>query len=112
MTKSIQQYKDFIDEIVSIKDSVNSSWVGRGAYPTTKENEKRNEILQTLSDVQRKELAKIVQESKEAGIHDLLALIDQNGSVIYQGNKLPKEPFGTDLNYDFIARLDGDDWPE
>ncbi|WP_413662791.1 DUF6547 family protein [Microbulbifer sp. CNSA002] len=112
MNKGLGKYKEFIEKVVSLKESATSKWVALGIYPDTKENEYRNEVLSSLSEVQRNEIAKIVQEAKEAGIHDLLAFLNQECSVTYQGSELPSEPFGTELNYDFIARSEGDKWPE
>ncbi|SDJ97751.1 DUF6547 family protein [Microbulbifer yueqingensis] len=111
MTKEVEAYKKFIDEVVSIKDAATSKWVARGSYPETKENQYRNEVLSSLSEAQREEVANIVQEAKESGVHDLLALLNQECSLAYQGIALPSEPFGTELNYDFVARLEADKWP-
>ncbi|QSX38316.1 DUF6547 family protein [Shewanella sedimentimangrovi] len=112
MNKKLEKYKEFIDEVVSLKGAATSKWVARGLYPETKENEYRNEVLSSLSAAQREEIAKIVQEAKESGMHDLLAFLNQECSVTYQGTELPYEPFGTELNYDFVARSEGDKWPQ
>ena len=112
MSKELETYKKFIDEVVSIKEAITSKWVVRGSYPETKENEYRNKVLHSLSDTQREEIAKIVQEAKESGIHDLLAFLNQECSVSYQGTELCPEPFGTELNYDFVARSDSEKWPK
>ncbi len=74
-------YKYFIDSVVSISDSVPASWIRRGKFPATEGNEYRNSILATLTDEQRSELSKIVQESKESGIHDLLVLISETSDI-------------------------------
>ena len=111
MSDELAAYKRFIDDVVSIKDAATSTWVARGAYPETKQNEHRNRVLSSLSASQREEIAAIVQEAKESGIHDLLALLNHECTVTYQGTELPSEPFGTELNYDFVARSAGDEWP-
>lgn len=105
-------YKDFIDSVVSVSDSIPASWVERGEYPATESNEYRNSVLATLTNEQKSELARIVQESKESGIHDLLTLISETSKINYNGNSLPREPFGTELNFDYVARLNGEDWPK
>lgn len=112
MSKKLETYKEFIDEVVSLKKAATSKWVARGSYPEIKENEYRNEVLSSLSEAQREEIAKIVQEAKESGMHDLLAFLNQECSVVYQGTELPSEPFGTELNFDFVARCEGDKWPQ
>ena len=112
MSAELESYKTFIDDVVDIKESVKSTWVLKGAYPDVPDNKKRNKILATLSEEQRTELATIVQESNESGIHDLLVLLNDNAVIEYRGVKLPKEPFDTELNFDFIARSEGDSWPK
>jgi hypothetical protein len=112
MSIEVELYKLFIDDVVKIKDSVKSTWVLKSAYPDVPDNKKRNEILASLSEEQRIEIAKIIQESHESGIHDLLALINDSATLEYKGVKLPKEPFNTELNFDFIARSEGDLWPK
>jgi hypothetical protein len=112
MSIKVEAYKSFIDDVVEIKESVKSTWVGNGSYPDVSANKKRNEILASLSKEQRNEIAKIVQESNESGIHDLLALLNDKATIEYNGVKLAKEPFGTELHFDFVARSEGDAWPK
>ena len=111
MSTKLESYKSFIDDVVELKKSSISSWVEKGSYPETPDNLERNKILSTLSDEQRLELAKIIQESNESGIHDLLALLNESAEIEYKGIRLPKEPFDTELNFDFVARSEGDEWP-
>ncbi len=112
MSNEIDTYKEFVDEVVSVRDSVTSKWIERGYYPKTNENEYRNKVLSSLSEEQRYEVSKIVQEAKESGIHDVLVFLNQQCSVTFHGLELPAEPFGTELNYDFVARSEGEDWPQ
>ena len=74
------------------------------------DNIELNKILSTLLNEQRVELVKIIQESNESGIQDLLVLLIDNASTEYKGVKLPKEPFETELSFDFVARSEGDSW--
>ncbi len=112
MSTELESYKSFIDDVVEIKKSAMSTWVEKGSFSEVPDNIRRNEILSTLSNEQRTELAKIIQESNESGIHDLLVLLNDNASIEYKGVKLPKEPFDTELNFDFVARSEGDSWPK
>jgi hypothetical protein len=68
--------------------------------------------LASLTEAQRNEIALIVQEAKESGIHDLLSLLNESSALKYKGVELPQEPFGTELHFDFVARAEGDQWPE
>ena len=111
MADSIESYKLFIDDVVSVKHSVTSDWVKRGSFPKTTENEQRNVILSSLSGEQLEEVSKLMQESKESGIHDLLVLINESCTVTYKDAVLPREPFGTEMHFDFVARACGENWP-
>ena len=112
MSKELKLYKEFIDAAVSIKDSAAAHWVQKGSFPTTEANHETNELLSSLTSDQRDVVSKIVQDAKESGIHDLLALLSDTSTINYKGHTLPTEPFDTELNYDFIARCEGDQWPE
>ncbi|WP_139173248.1 DUF6547 family protein [Marinobacter mobilis] len=112
MSKELSLYKEFIDAAVSIKDSAAAHWVQKGSFPITESNHETNELLSSLTSDQREVISKIVQDAKESGIHDLLALLSDTSTINYKGHTLPKEPFDTELNYDFIARCEGDQWPE
>ena len=89
MSKKLETYKEFIDEVVSLKEAATSKWVARGSYPETKENEYRNEVLSSLSEAQREEIAKIVQEAKESGMHDLLAFLSQSAQLPIKARNCP-----------------------
>jgi hypothetical protein len=112
MKNELDTYKEFVDEVVSLKEAAASAWVLKGSYPNISDNEYRNKILASLPEHQRTEIAKMIQEARESGIHDLLAFMNQECSISYQGKVLPPEPFGTELHFDFIARSEGDEWPE
>ncbi len=112
MNSKIDKYKEFIDAAVSIKKNVVSQWVIDGFYPDVPPNKERKDILTSLSSEQRKEISLMLQEAKESGIHDLLALLSDTSEITYGGIKLPIEPFGSELYYDFVARREGDEWPE
>ena len=112
MKAPLAAYKEFIDAAVSVKKAATAQWVIKGAFPDVQANQQRNTILASLTQAQRDELALIVQEAKESGVHDLLALLNDTAELEYLGTKLPKEPFGTELHFDFVARSAGDSWPE
>lgn len=108
---NIEKYKAFIDGVVLTKDSISASWVMRGFYPEVDENAERNKFLATLTEAQRMEISRMLQEEKESGIHDLLAFLVDHCEIKNQGSELASEPFGTELYYDFVCRANGDAWP-
>ena len=112
MSNNIKSYKDFIDAAVSIKKAAPAEWVLKGSYPDTPANKKRNEVISSLTHKQRQEVAEMIQDAKESGIHDILAMISDTSDIRFRGVELPKEPFGTELYFDFVARSEGDSWPD
>ena len=111
MSSELQSYKSFIDDVVSIKKDVKSDWILNGSFPNLPESKETNNVLVDLTEEQRNAIAALVQNAKESGIHDLLALLNDKAEIEYEGCRLPKEPFGTELNFDFVARCEGDEWP-
>ncbi|GEA10880.1 DUF6547 family protein [Alteromonas sp. KUL49] len=114
---SLEEYKSFIDDAVATSRSMQSNWCLQGKYPDTAENSEINELLSTLNKKQLLVLSAMLERAKESGVHDLLALIHEkqilgNLEIYTSKSKLPVEPFGTEMHYDFISRKFGDDWPE
>ncbi len=111
MKKNIDSYKEFIDEAVSQSQSVTANWIRNGSFPQIESNKKRNKILASMSQDQLDEVASMVEEEKSSGFHDLLALLYDEAEIIYKGVTLPKDSFGTEFYFDYMARLEGDEWP-
>jgi hypothetical protein len=113
---SLEEYKSFIDDLVSVSHSVVADWVVDNGFPDTKENQIKNEFVKSLSPYQKEVLSTLILEAKESGVHDTLAYLSEqqcnNNLKIIKGNhQLPIEPFGTEMNYDFVARIEEDEWP-
>lgn len=117
MSRDLEEYKSFVDSLVGIKESAIAQWVQRGGFPQVPGNEQANQLLSSLTDAQRAVLASIIQSAKESGIHDALALLNEqmvSGAIeiTQNGVRLPVEPFGTELHYDWVARCERDAWPK
>ena len=113
----LDEYKNLIDELVSSSSSVGSVWAKNGAFPDTKDNSNINAFLSDLNAQQRQILSELISEAKKSGVHDALVVLNEkqhlNGlRISINDQALPLEPFGTELQYDFISRVEGDDWPE
>ena len=86
-------------------------------WPDLPENLQINALVSSLDDSQRAVLGQLLQRARDGGIHDMLAYlneqIDLNGLRLSKnGHELPHEPFGSELQYDWTCRKEGDDWPE
>jgi len=117
MTTPLDQYKLFIDDMVSISDSAAAKWVVENGFPDSPENVQKNELLKSLSKSQKEVISQIINDAKSSGIHDVLAYFNEKQNfneikVIKNDLELPVEPFNTEMYYDYIARLNGDQWPE
>jgi len=116
MSKPIEEYKQFIDDMVDLKESAVSTWVQEKGFPDTLENKKKNELLSSFTLEQKKFIADLINDAKESGIHDVLFYLNEqqlneNFKIVKNDIEFPIEPFGTEINFDFIARTEEDDWP-
>jgi hypothetical protein len=117
MPNAIEEYKQFIDAIVDLKKSVVSTWVQGKGFPDTFENKKKNELLSSFSLEQKQFIANLINDAKKSGIHDVLFYLNEqqlnnNFKIVKNDIEFPIEPFGTSMHFDFIARLEKDDWPQ
>ena len=118
MSTPLQDYKALIDGLVQLSHSVAARRVREGQpWPQLPENKALNTFLSKLSAEQRETLADLLQKTFEAGIHQVLAYlndeIDLGGlRLTRDGREVPVTPFGTELYYDWVCRLAGDPWPQ
>lgn len=114
---SLELYKSFIDGIVKIHKNVKSKWIlANGSYPKTEDNTKINALIAKLNDEERETLAKMLQDAKDGGIHDVLAYMNEQAQcdgleIQKNGVKLKIDKFES-MHFDFICRINGDEWPE
>ncbi len=114
---SLDEYKSMIDELVERSGSTKAEWVKKGQFPETAANETINKVLSSLSPEQKSVIAALINDAKSSGIHDTLAYLSElqnlnDLKISINQIELPVEPFGTELNFDYIARQSGDEWPE
>ena len=118
MATPLDEYKALIDGLAQLGPCVKGSWVrAKRSWPNLPENKPINAFLRKLTTEQRDVLAGLLDAAFEEGIHAALAhLNDEIGMndlrLSRGGRKLPVEPFGTELYFDWSARRDGRDWPE
>ena len=108
-------YREFIDGLVDISDSVSARRFNQGIWhpEPPPAQEKYNTLLSQLSPEQRTLIAEILQHERTGGIHDALAYIQGNEIRLSnpEGESFTESPFDTDLNFDYICRLNDDPWP-
>ncbi len=112
---STTAYRVFIDGLVQISESVGSRRVLRGFWhpEPPPDQVKFNELLQALPQEQRAVLAELLQKERTGAIHDVLCYIQENEYKLTapSNESFSESPFGTDLHFDYVARLAGDPWP-
>lgn len=115
--KSIEFYKDFIDDLVAIRPSVLSKWTLSKNWPVTEGNSEINKGLAELTLEQRQIIAQIIQQSRDGGIHDVLAYISEEMNLhelklVKNEIEMAKEPFDSEMYFDWVCRSEGDPWPD
>jgi len=117
MNKRLEIYKEFIDNLTKLKRSVLVNWVKEKGWPDLPENKKYNQLLNKLSSEEKETLSEMIQQSRDGGIHDTLVYLSEQINLkdlrlSYDNVDLAIEPYGTPLHWDWLARCEGDDWPE
>lgn len=116
MNKGLEYYKNFIDGLVERKDGVDRKRILDKGYPNNEENQPYNDLLASLTIEQKEVLANLVQNAREGGIHDTLVymneMMDCDGLVLSQNDEIfPYDEFES-MQFDFVCRCEGDEWPE
>lgn len=128
-----EAYKELVDQLVRLSESQSARKVERGLWQQVDDSRSkrakfaalanltdqvqaktvaRNEVLASLNGIQRSEIARIVSEERTSAIHDMLAFLHDAGySLSHNGSQFELSPFGTGPHFDYLARLNGDDWP-
>jgi hypothetical protein len=124
-TEQQDVYKDFIDRIVGlaqsnvttrrIRQNGHSERTNEADRPLTPPEAARKALVQSLTPEARQVLEEMLQDQRESALHDLLSMIEEEISagsleIISKGTALRESPFGS-YHFDFICRLEGDDWP-
>ena len=121
-----QEYRRLMDKIVDrAKGSVTVTRIrnhGHGEHPLAGQEvtlrgaaAKRRDLVLSLSPDQRETLCDILLEERRGAFHDILALLEDEIAL----DELQLVKHGSDvgavreesLHYDFVCRLEGDDWP-
>ncbi len=114
MAESLPKYKAFIDDLVErAQSSVKARHCLEGGFRASSADAKYNELLSTLSGHQRELLSELVLSERRSSIHDVLVyLTDSQVELAIDGERLAREPFDTESYFDFVARAEGDPWPD
>jgi hypothetical protein len=111
-------YKSIIDQLVNdtrLRGAAHQV-LKNGIFSNAPSHRKFNEFIGSLSDGQRKVLSRMLQEEREAAIHDVLAdltwWIDCRGvGWTLRGELMPIDQSGMGLHGDYVGRRDGWEWP-
>ena len=117
MSKSLQLYKNIVDELSQIHKGVYRSWTTEKGWPQTPANQKINNFLNKLSIEDKETLADLLEEARDGGIHDTLVNLNDRMSIegllfVEDGVEMAHQPFDTELYYDWMCRRSGDEWPD
>ncbi len=117
MNKSIQLYKEVVDELAQLHKGVHRKWVTEMGWPKIPKNEKINNLIGKLSNDDKLILVDILESARDGGIHDTLVRLNDRMSIeglrfVENGVEMAHEPFDTELYYDWVCRREGDLWPD
>lgn len=116
-TDALEKYREFVDGLVERRDGVLPRWIREKGWPQLPENENINALLSRLKPDEREIVAQIAREARDGGIHDTLAYLQEqmdskNLRLVMDGLELPVSPHDTEIFWDWVARANGDAWPE
>jgi hypothetical protein len=102
---------------VSRRGSIAAEKISKGElWLPTADKAKFNELVKTLSSTQLTLISELLQSERDGGFHDALAVFSElmnlgNLRFSVGGDILPHEPYGTELHFDWTARIEGEPWP-
>lgn len=125
MPTPLEEYQQFIDALVRQAPDVTAKAISDGGWHrwatgrphSSVDYVQMHQILASLNDEQRKIITDFIQQARVGGIHDVLAYLTdeihcRGLSISRNGQPLAVEPYGSEMYYDFICRLNSDKWPE
>jgi hypothetical protein len=120
-TDPAEAYKRIIDECVKFAKDVNAQRIrsGQPVVPTDA-GSPENQLVKLLTGAQRETLARMLDQARSGGVHDLLSdltwwIETQGLRLTYRGQEVPVDFSGMGLHGDYIGRLAAEDtweWPK
>jgi len=111
-------YKAIIDKLVEETrlGGAGSHVAESGVFSNAPSAREFNAFIGTLSQKQRKMLARMLQEERDGAIHDVLAaltwwIIARDVGLTFRGEPMPVDLSGMGLHGDYVGRRDGWKWP-
>ena len=120
MDVAFDLYKNFIDGLVEQRDCIYARKIReQRLWPKTAADYlvRQNKVISSLSEEDREIIADMLQGARDSGVHDTLVYLNEEMTfnemrIVVGSTELPFEPYGTEMFYDWIARCNGDIWPD
>ena len=119
MDKGLELYKKFIDDLVEERECVYAyRFREKVTMPeNTEELKAENHLVEKLNAEDRMTVSRLLQKARNSGIHDVLRYLNDeillnNMKISVGGVELPVEPFGSTMYWDWVARIQGNVWPD
>jgi hypothetical protein len=116
-------YQQIIDQLVTeTRPSTSAEWVvTEGKFTNQPSKSAWNAFVVSLSEPQRKILAELLQDERDAGISDVLTLLTWwmecgdvsltvRGEPVFAPGTAPVGVLGVGLHGDYVARCQGGGW--
>ena len=117
MKSPVAEYHGLVDALVSRRQCIFAARVREGrSWPASSTLAEFNTLLDGLTQAQRQKIAELLQRARDGGIHDVLVELSERqnlkGLRFIQGDvELAMEPHGTEMYFDWAARIAGEAWP-
>jgi uncharacterized protein DUF6547 len=113
----LDAYKAIIDQLVNETrlSGPGSRVTERGIFSNAPAHQEYNAFIQSLSPEHRVVLARMLSESRDGAIHDVLAALTwwmttRDVGLTFRGEPMPIELSGMGLHGDYVGRRDGWEW--
>jgi len=118
MSHAIDTYKRFIDRLVDCSAGVERlNVIEHSRFSPKPADATCNLFVSRLSMEDREVLAGMLEHARHGGIHDALAVMQEFRDIAglefaVSGEPIPVSPLGTEMQWDFVARAQGESWPD
>jgi hypothetical protein len=118
-SRPVDAYRAIIDQLVgeTRRSGAGFQISDKGIFSKAPAHRRFNAFIASLSADDRTLLAEMLQDERDAAIHDVLAILSwwsDCGDVgfTFKGETMPVGLSGTGLHGDFVGRRDGWEWPK
>ena len=113
---SIEKYRQLVDGLVQRREGVLTQRIRQKGWPQLPQNEQLNAFLSKLTSEEKEVVVRIARDARDSGFHDTLVFLQEEMDrnelrIVSKGVTLPVSPFGSEIFWDWLARVRNTAWP-